>query len=74
MRGVARFPAHPFFRLGYNKVCGVFYKLGAAPKDHFVNKKFGTLLPRNLKTVKKLKVLIKFVPLNFTLTKGTKLN
>ena len=23
MRGVARFPAHPFFRPGYNKVCGV---------------------------------------------------
>ena len=74
MRGVARFPPILSSALDIIRCAALFYKLGAAPKNHFVNKKFGTLLPRNLKTVKKLKVLIRLVPLNFTLTKGTKLN
>ena len=51
-----------------------FYKLGAVPKDHFRKEKFRMLLPGNMKTVKKLKELIRLVPLNFTLTKGTKLD
>ena len=39
MRGVARFPAHPFFRPGYNKVCGVVLQTWGGAEGPFCEQK-----------------------------------
>ena len=50
------------------KVRGVVLQIGPAPKDCFRKEKFRLQLPRNVKTVKKLKELTRLVALKFTLT------
>ena len=39
MRCVARFPAHPFFRPGYNKMCGVVLQTWGSAEGPFCEQK-----------------------------------